>query len=305
MTTPEPSNPAECSGEPGPCPEHGHHTESLKRPAAPSAPAIPVRAAELLQSATVPDEPSMTGGFDDSIEIPELSSVPADRDLRDRIEVWPLARVLAEVRCGSQDWSWDEEWADLDKRHAETGYLAKLEQQISENGITMPVLIGSDGRLWDGHHRLRIAVRRGIGYVPVEIAPSRLADEVQQDGPVVTVHTAGNLSPEAAEALGALADVAKAQFGCDFTHPHPEHPCGRQADPAQQVESFGPEVVAYRNPDRPRVLLCREHGDGWAGLTPLTADDLPDGGLCTWGDPAEPGEVCGVDVLIPQPGEGR
>ncbi|WP_097933345.1 MULTISPECIES: ParB N-terminal domain-containing protein [unclassified Streptomyces] len=89
----------------------------------------------------------------------------------DDIQVWPLARVLAEVRCGSQDWTWDEEWADLDKRHAETGYLDRLEQEITANGITMPVLIGSDGRLWDGHHRLRIAVRLGIGYVPVEITP--------------------------------------------------------------------------------------------------------------------------------------
>jgi len=97
---------------------------------------------------------------------------PADRAaLRDRIEVWPLARVLTEVQCGSQDWSWEEEWADLDRRHAETGYLTELEQQIRQNGITMPVLIGSDGRLWDGHHRLRIAVRLGIGYVPVELTP--------------------------------------------------------------------------------------------------------------------------------------
>lgn len=86
-------------------------------------------------------------------------------------QVWPLARVLREVAVGSGDWTWDEEWADLDQRHAATGYLDTLEQKIRENGITMPVLIGSDGRLWDGHHRLRIAVRLGIGYVPVEIVP--------------------------------------------------------------------------------------------------------------------------------------
>lgn len=85
------------------------------------------------------------------------------------IQVWPLARVLTEARCGSEDWTWDEEWADLDRRHAESGYLAKLEQDIRANGITMPVLIGTDGRIWDGHHRLRIAVRAGIGYVPVEV----------------------------------------------------------------------------------------------------------------------------------------
>lgn len=35
-------------------------------------PASPVRASELLQPALVPDEPSMTGGFDPGIEIPEL-----------------------------------------------------------------------------------------------------------------------------------------------------------------------------------------------------------------------------------------
>ncbi|MFW3473622.1 ParB N-terminal domain-containing protein [Streptomyces microflavus] len=93
----------------------------------------------------------------------------------DDIQVWPLTRVLTEVRCGSQDWTWDQEWADLDQRHAESGYLDRLEQQIKANGITMPVLIGSDGRLWDGHHRLRIAVRLGIAYVPVEITPSAVA----------------------------------------------------------------------------------------------------------------------------------
>lgn len=100
------------------------------------------------------------------------------------IQVWPLQRILTEVRCGSRDWTWDEEWADLDRRHAATGYLDKLEQQIRENGITMPVLIGSDGRLWDGHHRLRIAVRAGIGYVPVEIVPAA--------APVVPVEAAAD-----------------------------------------------------------------------------------------------------------------
>ncbi|MER7487996.1 hypothetical protein ABTY20_19225 [Streptomyces sp. NPDC126497] len=56
-------------------------------------------------------------------------------------------------------------------------------------------------------------------------------------------------------------------------------------------------VVAYRNLWQPGVLLCREHGNGWAGLTPLTSDDLPDGGICTHGDPADPSDVCGRDVL--------
>jgi hypothetical protein len=84
-----------------------------------------------------------------------------------KVQVWPLARILAEVQCGSQDWTWDEEWADLD--HYRAKELADLETQIKANGITEPVLIGSDGRLWNGHHRLRLAVRLGIGYVPVRV----------------------------------------------------------------------------------------------------------------------------------------
>ncbi|MGW5711629.1 hypothetical protein [Streptomyces olivaceus] len=134
----------------------------------------------------------------------------------ERIEVWPLVRVLAEVRCGSRDWTWDEEWADLDRRHAETGYLAKLEQQIRENGITMPVLVGSDGRLWDGHHRLRIAARLGIGYVPVELtspAPVPPAADATAAAVLAVVEAAGGdtLTRDArVEALAALAAVLPA-----------------------------------------------------------------------------------------------
>jgi hypothetical protein len=91
---------------------------------------------------------------------------------RPDIQVWPLGRVLSEVRCGSQDWSWGEEWADLDYYRSEE--LAALEQQIRVNGITEPLLIGTDGRLWNGHHRLRLAVRLNIVYVPVRAAAGRL-----------------------------------------------------------------------------------------------------------------------------------
>lgn len=85
------------------------------------------------------------------------------------ITSWPLSRILTEVAVGSGDWTWKEEFADLEQRHAETGYLTKLEEQIRECGITMPVLIGSDGRLWDGHHRIYVALRLDFTEVPVEI----------------------------------------------------------------------------------------------------------------------------------------
>lgn len=86
-----------------------------------------------------------------------------------RFEVWPLGLILRDVAVGSRDWTWDEEFADLDTIHPEE--LRALHQDIATNGIKEPVLIGNDGRLWDGHHRLRIAVRLGIGYVPVQIIP--------------------------------------------------------------------------------------------------------------------------------------
>jgi hypothetical protein len=69
--------------------------------------------------------------------------------------------------------------------------------------------------------------------------------------------------------------------------------------------AFGPDflmkgpIVAYSNPGRPGVLLCLLHGNGWQGLTPLDADDLPYGGLCTYGDPADPSDQCARDVMIP------
>lgn len=87
-----------------------------------------------------------------------------------RYQVWPLSRVLAEVRCGSDDWSWDSEWSWLDAHDPEG--LTELQAEIVRDGMHTPVLIGNDGRLWDGHHRLRIAVRLGMRYVPVELTPA-------------------------------------------------------------------------------------------------------------------------------------
>ncbi|MFI2761362.1 hypothetical protein ACH5A3_21210 [Streptomyces echinatus] len=80
-----------------------------------------------------------------------------------------------------------------------------------------------------------------------------------------------------------------------------EH-CRCHTDNTATVRSGQPEtdeeIVAYSNSQRPGVLLCRAHGEGWMGLTPLTSEDLPDGGICTW----NVGDECGVDVLAqPRP----
>ena len=58
----------------------------------------------------------------------------------------------------------------------------------------------------------------------------------------------------------------------------------------------GPPVVAYRS-DGGRLLNCLRHvpppAARHADFHPVTAEDLPDGGICTYPE-------CGVDVLIPQ-----
>lgn len=68
---------------------------------------------------------------------------------------------------------------------------------------------------------------------------------------------------------------------------------GVRQDGAQPSE---PPVVAYRS-DGGRLLNCLRHvpppAARHADFHPVTAEDLPDGGICTYPD-------CGVDVLIPQ-----
>jgi hypothetical protein len=72
----------------------------------------------------------------------------------------------------------------------------------------------------------------------------------------------------------------------------------RPANEAQQEA----DVVAYRDPHNSQVLLCRHHGERWQGVAPVTAEDLPDGGICTFGRLSS--LTCGRDVLIPYQAEG-
>ena len=66
--------------------------------------------------------------------------------------------------------------------------------------------------------------------------------------------------------------------------------------PAEAPPQRGDRVVAYRNPERPGTLLCREHAEVYQSrLVPVTSEDLPDGGICIWGRPGP--HECGRDVL--------
>jgi len=82
----------------------------------------------------------------------------------------PLAHIVTFWRPGSQDWTWAEEYADLIGDPA----TERIRERVRGEGIDFadqfaPVLLGSDGRVWDGHHRIVIALERCIPSLMCEI----------------------------------------------------------------------------------------------------------------------------------------
>lgn len=87
-------------------------------------------------------------------------------------------------------WSWDDEeralhefpcpcqndpttvTADAEPVCQTPGHYQKnLEAYLRERGcVEQPVCLGSDGRVWDGHHRIVAAHRLGFETIPVEPA---------------------------------------------------------------------------------------------------------------------------------------
>lgn len=79
----------------------------------------------------------------------------------------PLAAVLAGWRDGDEH-GWQTEFDML--RSERQGYIDMLATSVQETGIRLPILLGSDGRVWDGHHRLCVADMLGLDTVPCEFA---------------------------------------------------------------------------------------------------------------------------------------
>jgi hypothetical protein len=57
------------------------------------------------------------------------------------------------------------------------------------------------------------------------------------------------------------------------------------------------DIIGYKNPSQPKVLLCVDHGEGWAGLIPIEFGQLF--GRCTHG--AVNDEPCNAPVGIELP----
>ena len=85
----------------------------------------------------------------------------------DIVKRLPLANVLAEWAPGSYDdrWTWDDEREWLWHCHREQ--MASLVADISANGVREPILLGDDGRVWDGHHRICAAIELNLTELPV------------------------------------------------------------------------------------------------------------------------------------------
>lgn len=82
-----------------------------------------------------------------------------------------LAEIVAFWRPGSHDWSWAEEYADL----VDDPVTQAIRERVAREGIGFqdhlaPVLLGSDGRVWDGHHRICIALEQGISVLMCDVA---------------------------------------------------------------------------------------------------------------------------------------
>lgn len=76
---------------------------------------------------------------------------------------------------GEETNTWAEEFRwiiDFDNNH--TGALLA---DIEKDGIKLPILLGDDGRVWNGHHRLLVARILGMTEVPVTHAEYGYTDE--------------------------------------------------------------------------------------------------------------------------------
>lgn len=81
----------------------------------------------------------------------------------------PLSVITTYWVPGSyDDWSWDDETDDL-----LDGDMSWLLFDIGREGVKNPILLGSDGRVWDGHHRIVAARLFGLNAVPCEFGNVR------------------------------------------------------------------------------------------------------------------------------------
>ncbi|MCI2958228.1 hypothetical protein MN032_11015 [Agromyces atrinae] len=82
-------------------------------------------------------------------------------------EYMELKQLLASYSDGDQQ-GWEAEFRNL--RENDAPAIRALTLSVLRHGITTPILLGGDCRVWDGHHRLYVAHALGFEQVPIQHA---------------------------------------------------------------------------------------------------------------------------------------
>lgn len=87
----------------------------------------------------------------------------------------PLAELMQRWAPGSfnESWTWAAEDRYLWEKDGER--MRALLDDIAANGVREPIVLGTDGRVWDGHHRVCVAWCLELDVVPVA-APQAASD---------------------------------------------------------------------------------------------------------------------------------
>lgn len=88
------------------------------------------------------------------------------------------ASLMARWRPGSGPWSWPAELVDIAAREPEA--FAALVASVRAVGVRVPVLLGNDARVWDGHHRICAAWVAGVEVPCRFVLPGGLAARARE-----------------------------------------------------------------------------------------------------------------------------
>ena len=106
--------------------------------------------------------------------------LPGDFDMELTPRIMKMSHLLDNWRPGSGDWNWFWEQLDLRARVCVCGaqghYQKQIKSRMDEYGawwmtldeLEWPIL-GSDGRVWEGHHRIVGAIELGWKAIPVMV----------------------------------------------------------------------------------------------------------------------------------------
>lgn len=72
------------------------------------------------------------------------------------VKIVSTKSVLDLFMPGDAD-AWFDSFKKIQELHQADDYLLSLRESILVGGIRNPIVLGSDGCVWDGHHRLCIA----------------------------------------------------------------------------------------------------------------------------------------------------